>query len=87
MVRAQVVGAGGATNLRVHDIRGHVCVGDVFSESAAQIGLDPFKVQRCHRSTGSAVNSWLIPDNLGTQWLWEAPHRLPKITLEEFNDR
>lgn len=77
----------GATNLRVHDIRGHVCISDVFSKFAAQISLDLFEVQRCHRSPWAAVDSGLVPNNLSTQWLWEASHRLPKIALEELNNR
>ena len=75
------------TNLGVHDIGGHVCISDVFSEFAAQIGLDLSEVQRHQRSTGAAVNSWLVSDDFGTQWLWEASYGLPKVALEELNDR
>lgn len=75
------------TDLRVHDIRGNVCVCDMFSELASQLSFDFLEVERFHGCTGATVNSRLIPDDMCAQWLWEASNRLTEISLEELDHR
>lgn len=73
--------------LRVHHIRSHIRISDVLSKLAAEFGLDLLKVKRLHRSTWTAVNARLVPNDLGAQRLWEASYRLSEIALEEFYNR
>lgn len=73
-------------DLRVHDIRRNIRVGDVFPELRAQLGLDLLEVERLHGLSGSSVNAWLVTDDLSAQRLGEAADRLTEEALEELDD-
>lgn len=74
------------TDLRVHDIRRYVRVRNVLAELATELGLDLLEFNGCKASTGSAVNSGLVADDLGAKGLWEATDGLAKVTLEELHN-
>lgn len=75
------------TYFGVHDVGTNVRICNVFAELAPQLSLDLLEVQRLHRCSRTSIDPGLIPDNLGTERLWEASHRLSKVALEELDNR
>ena len=52
----------------------------------AKLSLDLLEVQRRKVGTWPAVDSGLVPDDLGAEGLWEAADWLAEVALEELDD-
>ena len=52
----------------------------------AKLSLDLLEVQRRKIGTWPAVDSGLVPDDLGAEGLWEAADGLAEVALEELDD-
>ena len=74
------------TDLRVHNIRSDICISDVLSVFASELRLDLLEVQWSKARTGPAVDSGLVPDDLGAEGLWETADWLAEVALEELDD-
>jgi hypothetical protein len=58
----------------------------MFAELRSQLLLRFLQVEGFHGCTRSSIDSRFVANNLASQWLWEASHRLTKVTLEEVDD-
>lgn len=70
-----------------HDIRCDIGVGDMLAELGAQIALDLTQVDRSHRGTGAAIDSWFVANNVRAERFRETTNWLAKVSLEELDDR
>ena len=59
----------------------------MLAKLGAEFSLDLLEVQRRKVGTRPAVNSGLVPDDLGAEGLWEPADWLAEVALEELDDR
>lgn len=59
----------------------------MFSELAPEFCFDLLEVEWLKTCSGTTVDPGLVPNDLGSQRLWEAADGLTKITLEELDNR
>ena len=58
----------------------------MLAKLGAEFSLDLLEVQRRKVGTRPAVDSGLVPDDLGAEGLWEAADWLAEVALEELDD-